>query len=163
MYLRGNSRDYKFQPSANNLLTNPPQYIPAFSSPDLEALYKETPYADLLPQKIPETLAFVSSYKTEYDPIANPNNVRYLSLLFRSEENAAYFEITVTKYDPSSVIADPAKSDSYDLSRYYGYLESNEALRADAPQIIGLFHSDDISEAIAEKRIYRFDDGLCKA
>lgn len=149
-------------PNTNNVLDTP-QYIPAFSSPNLDALYKEHPYSEILPQKIPETLKFLSSYKTEYDPIANPNNEQYLALDFGSEQSNTSLEIKVIKYDGQGMIANPSDTDSFDLSRYYGYLETSGAVGADAPQLVGLFRSEDISSEIAEKRMYVFDDGLCKA
>lgn len=88
---------YHLVSQPNNYLDSP-QYIAAFRSPELEALYKEYPYSDLLPQKIPETLAFASSYKTEYDPIANPNNEQYLSLTFSAEKAKTFLEVKVMNY-----------------------------------------------------------------
>lgn len=150
------------QPNTNNL-PDAPQYIAAFSSPELEALYKEHPYSELLPQKIPETLAFVSSYRTEYDPIANPNNKQYLSLFFGAEKNSNSLEVKVKGYDGKVIIADPEKPDTYDLSLYYRYLETPGAVGADAPKMISLFNAETLSKSIAEKRMYVFADGLCKA
>lgn len=150
------------QPNSNNYLDTP-QYVAAFSSPELAALYKEYPYSEILPQKVPETLAFASSYKTTYDPIANPNNEQYLSLTFSTEKTNTSLEVKVVSYDGSAIIADPQKPETYDLAPYYSYLETPGAVGADAPKVLGLFRAEDISKQLVEKRIYVFADGLCKA
>jgi len=141
-----------------------PQYVPSHSSPDLAALYKEAPYSVLLPGKIPETFVFESSYKAEYDPIANPNGEQYLWLDFRSEQYKASMEIKVMEYDGKGRITDPTKTDTYDLSLYYDYLKTPGTVGADAPKVLkALFCGEDLSESIVKKRMYVFDDGLCKA
>ncbi len=150
------------QPNTTHYL-DAPQYIAAFRSPELEALYNEYPYSDLLPQKIPETLAFESSYIAEYDPIANPNSEQYLSLIFSAEKTNTYLEVKVMGYDGNTMIADPQKPDTYDLTPYYRYLETPGTVGADAPKVTGLFKAEDISRAVAERRMYVFADGLCKA
>ena len=143
--------------------TDTPQYIPAFSSPDLATLYKEYPYSEILPQKLPDTLTLVSSYKTEYDPIANPDNNQYLALSFGSVKTNNSLEVKVIEYDGSAIIADPQKPDTYDLTSYYSYLETPGTVGADAPETIGLFKAEDVTKQIMEKRMYVFADGLCKA
>ncbi len=148
------------EPNTDNLLAS---HTPAFSSPELEALYKEYPYSEILPKKIPASLNFISSYKIEYDPIANPENKQFLALIFSAEKSTAMLEMKVMEYDGYAAAADPEKPDTYDLSLYYGYLETPGTVGADAPQMISLFRAEDISESIAEKRMYVFDDGLCKA
>ena len=140
-----------------------PQYIANFSEPDLEEIYKEDLYSELLPQKIPETLAFISSYKTEYDPIANPDNEKYLSLFFGTEKTNTSLEIKVLKYDGKEAIADPQKTDTFDLTSYYEYLNVPDSVGAEAPNLISLFRAEDISPSIAKRRMYVFPDGLCKA
>ena len=150
------------QPSTHTN-TETPQYIPAFSSPDLATLYKEYPYSEILPQKLPDTLTLVSSYKTEYDPIANPDNNQYLALSFGSVKTNNSLEVKVIEYDGSAIIADPQKPDTYDLTSYYSYLETPGTVGADAPKTIGLFKAEDVTKQIIENRMYVFSDGLCKA
>ena len=150
-------------PQNTNPILDTPQYIAAFSSPELKALYEEYPYSRLLPQKVPEKLPFVSSYKTEYDPIANPENYEYLVLCFGGSIDTGNLEIKVTKYDEKKEIADPTKPETYDLSLYYEYLKTPGAVGANAPKIFRLICAEDLSLSIAEKRMYVFDDGLCKA
>lgn len=139
-----------------------PQYVPAFSSPDLETLYKEQPYCQLLPLKMPQDLAFQSSYKTEYDQITNPNGEHYLKLCFGPAENPYSLELSVRKYDGNTTVADPQNTDTYDLSLYYEYLKTPGNVAADAPGSISLFRAEDFSEEIMKKRMYVFDYGHCK-
>ncbi|MBE6926759.1 MAG: hypothetical protein E7461_07965 [Ruminococcaceae bacterium] len=150
-------------PQDTNSILDTPQYIAAFRSPELKALYEEYPYSRLLPQKVPEKLSFISSYKTEYDPTANPENYEYLALCFGGSIDTGNLEIKVTKYDGKKEIADPAKPETYDISLYYEYLETPGAVGANAPKIFRLIRAEDLSLSIAEKRMYVFDDGLCKA
>ena len=151
------------QPNTSNP-QNISQYVPSYSSPELESLYKEDPYSMLLPNKIPETFAFASSYKTEYDPIANPNSEQYLWLGFNSEQLKSSIEIKVMEYDGKGAITEPAEMDTYDLSLYYDHLKTPGAVGADAPNVLtALFRAEDLSVSIVEKRMYAFDDGLCKA
>lgn len=150
------------QPNTHEYI-NTPQYIPAFSSPELAVLYKEYPYSEMLPQKLPETLMFVSSYKTEYDPITNPDNKQYLALTFSAEKTNTSLEVKVTECDGSAIIADPRKPETYDIAPYYSYLETPDSVGADAPKTIGLFRAEDITKQIIEKRMYVFANGLCKA
>ncbi len=150
-------------PQDINPILDKPQYVAAFSSPELKALYEEYPYSQLLPQKVPEKLLFISSYKTEYDPIANPENYEFLALCFGGSIDTGNLEIKVTKYDGKAEIADPAKPETYDLSLYYEYRETPGTFGANAPKILNLFRAEDLSPMIAEKRVYVFDDGLCKA
>ena len=153
------------QPDTGNS-QKPPQYVPSYSSPELDILYKEGPYSMLLPRKVPETFAFESSYKLEYDPIANPNKEQHLWLGFQSKEDGSSIEIRVMEYTGKTAVTEPANSDTYDLSLYYDYLKNSTpgAVGADAPDVLtALFRAEDFSEAIAEKRMYVFDDGLCKA
>ena len=160
------------QPSINDLpdptqyvpgLSDPPQYVPSYSSPELDDLYKEEPYSVLLPTKIPETLSLDSSYKAEYDPIANPDSEQYLWLGFCSKQNDSSMELRVMEYNGKTPMADPTKADTYDISLYYDYLKIPGTVGADAPKITGLFWAKDLSLSIVEKRMYVFDDGLCKA
>lgn len=142
----------------------PPLYVPSYSSPELDALYKEAPYSVLLPKSVPEAFVFGSSYKMEHDPIANPNGEQHLWLDFHSEEDGSAIEIRVMEYNGKTSVTEPAKPDAYDLSRYYDYLKTPGAVGADAPDVLtALFRAEDFSQAIAEKRMYVFDDGLCKA
>ena len=143
----------------------PPEYIPAYSTPDLETLYMQAPFASLIPRKLPESFAFKSSYKAEYDSLANPNNEPYLWLGFSSSESELYnIEIRISKYDGKTTLSDPETPNDYDLSRYYDYLKTPGAVGADAPAVLdALFRSEDLSVSIAEKRMYVFDDGICKA
>ena len=142
--------------------TNRPQYIPAFTSPELDALYKEEPYSILIPRKMPETFELKSSYKIEYDPIANPDSKKYLHLCFKSEQIDSSIEIKVMEYEGKGAIADPAKTDTYDISLYYDYLKTPGTVGADAPDVLeAIFCAEDLSTSIVEKRMYVFDDGLC--
>lgn len=142
----------------------PPEYVPSYSSPDLESLYKEAPFDALIPRALPETFSFGSSYKSEYDPIANPNSDPYLWLDFTAKDSASNIEIRISKYDGRESVAVPEKTETYDLSRLYDYLKTPGAVQADGPDVLeALFRSEDLSVSVTEKRMYVFDDGLCKA
>lgn len=143
----------------------PPEYIPAYSTPDLETLFKEAPFASLIPRELPASFVFGSSYKAEYDPLANPNSEPYLWLGFSSSESELYnIEIRISKYDGKATLSDPETPNDYDLSRYYDYLKTPGAVGADAPAVLeALFRSEDLSVSVTEKRMYVFDDGMCKA
>lgn len=62
----------------------------------------------------------------------------------------------------NAAVADPLKPDTYDLSLYYEYLKAPGTVGADSPRLISLFRAEDFSEGIMKKRMYVFDDGLCK-
>ena len=156
--------------SAASNASSAPQYVPAYSSPDLAELYQEAPYSELLPRRIPETWKFESSYKTEYDPLANPTDSHYLELAFTSGQSSSNAVIKVVKYTDFSLygdasITDPAKPETYDLALYYDYMENTPgALGADAPKVLNaLFRAEDLSVSIADKRIYVSKSGLCTA
>ena len=158
------------EPSAAIDTSSVPQYVPAYSSPDLAELYQEAPYSELLPRRVPETWKFESSYKTEYDPLANPSGSHYLELSFTSDQSSSTTVIKVVKYADFSLygeaaITDPAKPETYDLALYYDYMENTPgALGADAPKVLNaLFRAEDLSVSIADKRIYVSKSDLCTA
>ena len=163
-------RTSKEDPSQASTASSAPQYVPAYSSPDLAELYQEAPYSELLPRKVPETWKFESSYKTEYDPLSNPTDSHYLELSFASDQSSSKTVIKVVNFTDFSlygeaVITDPAKPETYDLALYYDYMENTPgALGADAPKVLNaLFRAEDLSVSIADKRIYDSKSGLCTA
>ncbi len=160
----------KEDPSAASHPSAVPLYVPAYSSPDLAELYREDPYSMLLPEKVPETWKFESSYKTEYDPIANPTGSNYLSLSFKSDRDNSNAEIKIVKYDDfilysDASIADPAKPETYQISLYYDYMKNTSgAVGAEAPKVLNaLFRAEDLTLPIVEKRIYVDENGFCNS
>lgn len=143
--------------------STPPQFVPNYSTPSLEELYATEPYASLLPQSMLSNLQLKSSYSTEYDELANPEDKKYLSLVFESPNAQRYLEIKVGEKYEYEKLADPNDPNTYRFSLYYGPIENEGAVGGDLPQISGLFYAADITQEIAADRIYVFKDGLCKA
>lgn len=143
--------------------STPPQYVPNFSAPSLEELYTTEPYASLLPQSMLPDLQLKSSYLTEYDEIANPEDKKYLSLVFESQNAQRYQEIKIREPYEYERLADPNDPSTYRLSLYYGPVENEGAVGGNLPPISGLFYAEDITQEITADRVYVFKDGLCKA
>lgn len=143
--------------------STPAQYVPNYSTPSLEELYTTEPYASLLPQSILLNLQLKSSYLTEYDEIANPEDKKFLSLVFESQNAQRYLEIKIREPYEYERLADPNDPSTYRFSLYYGPIENEGAVGGELPPISGLFYAEDITQEIATDRIYVFKDGLCKA
>lgn len=142
-----------------------PYYVPAYSTPSLDELYSTGPYSDLLPTRVLENCEFRGTYLTEYDPVANPDNHKYLAISFKTgPEDWDYLEIRVSEYGADGVRpepADPGAPDTYDLSFLYAW-QAGDREGKEPPRVNGLFRSSDVSRGITAYRIAMFD-GLCKA
>lgn len=140
---------------------NTPQHIEGFISPELDELYKTKPYSELLPNIIPTGLSFKSSFLTTKDELSNPDDRKFLAVIFGSEDSS--LEIKISEYDGSGSIADPDKPETYKLDLYYGPIENEGAVGADLPNVFRIIRSSDLSRGIASDRLYTFKDGVCKA
>ena len=150
------------KPTETTESENIPQYIPDFTSPILDEVYATAPYSELLPRKLLSNCTFVSSYMTKYDPIANPDDSKFLSLVFKTgSELWETMEIKISKYDETLSFADINDKKTYALSYIYG----NDSTPAgeNNSKYSGFFHAQEISIDIVKEMVYTMSDGLCKA
>lgn len=138
-----------------------PQYIPEYGAPTLDEVYATAPYSELLPKRLLSDCSFVSSYMIKYDPVANPDDHKFLALVFKTgNETWSRMEIKVSEYDKTTPFADINDQKTYALSYLYG---ENAGPAGDLQGFSELFHSEDITKDIVKEMVYTASDGLCKA
>ena len=130
-----------------------PQEIEAFTTPELEALYRDETYSELLPRLIPSGMSFKSTFLTE--------SGNYLLVQFESPDST--LDIQVSEYDGSGELADPEKPETYRLDLHYGPQEQYGTVSAELPNVFLPIRSTDVTHEIAAAKIYTYRDGLCKA
>lgn len=141
--------------------TTSPGYVPNYSSPDLETLYQTAPFSQLLPrQLLPSSTELASSYLTEYDPIANPDNRLFLRLCFSGQGT---LQIDVSEASGKEILADPADPTTYDFSYYYAQAEKPGFVPADLPNFAHTFYAEDLTAQIVDARVYTIPGSGCKA
>ena len=74
-----------------------PHYVPAFSTPDLETLYRTEPFSDLLPRIFPLKFEVFKTYMTEEDPVIGGEKGDYLLVWLKSEDGTDQLEIRIGK------------------------------------------------------------------
>lgn len=138
-----------------------PQHIENLITPELEELNKTEPYSELLPKRLLSGCSFVSSYMTINDPVANPEDHKYLALNFKmGSETWSTMEIKVSEYDGSPLFADIHNKNTFAISNLYG---ANAGPAENLQGFSELFHSEDVSKDIVEEMVYTTSGGLCKA
>lgn len=136
-----------------NSQQNTPQEIEAFTTPELEALYRDETYSALLPRLIPSGMSFKSTFLTE--------SGNFLLVQFESPDST--LDIQVSEYDGSGELADPKKPETYRLDLHYGSQEEFGTVSAELPNVFLPLRSTDITHEIAAAKIYTYKDGLCIA
>lgn len=136
-----------------NSQQNTPQEIEAFTTPELEALYRDETYSALLPRLIPSGMSFKSTFLTE--------SGNFLLVQFESPDST--LDIQVSEYDGSGELADPEKPETYRLDLHYGSQEEFGTVSAELPNVFLPLRSTDITHEIAAAKIYTYKDGLCIA
>lgn len=136
-----------------NSQQNMPQEIEAFTTPKLEALYRDETYSALLPRLIPSGMTFKSTFFTE--------SGNFLLVQFESPDST--LDIQVSEYDGSEELADPEKPETYRLDLHYGPQEQYGTVSAELPNVFLPLRSTDITHEIAAAKIYTYKDGLCIA
>ena len=142
--------------------TDVPQYIPEFSTPTLEEVYSVSPYSELLPKRLLSNCSFSYSYMTEYDTVVNPEDHKFLALIFKTgNELWEAMEIKVSENDGTSVFADINDKNTYALSYLYGNdLDPSEK---DLEKFSELFAAENVTIDITREMVYTLPDGVCKA
>jgi len=143
--------------------TAPPQYVPAYDTPDLETLYETEPFSLLLPRQLPEGSKLTSSYRALYDPVANPEGLPYVNLGFDvGNEVPMYLSMGIWESGRQQVdLQDPA---TYDMAWYYAQAKQPGFKQADIPDFVldGAIPAEDVTLSYVEARAYPDPDtGIC--
>lgn len=146
--------------SRNTVTVMRPQYVANFSSPELKEVYKTEPFSELLPEIIPSGLLFESSYVTEYDEIANPDDRKFLALEFRSADGKETLSIKMSEYDGKVAPADPTDPETYRLDIYYDMIENQGKIPAECPNVFRPVLASDLTSEIALAKMYYHRSGL---
>lgn len=139
----------------------PDYYVPAYETPRLDELYDSDLFSTLIPKTLLPEMALESSYMTVYDPLTNPNDTRYLQLIFKTADGKNTLNISVDNSSGDETVADPADSTTYSVAYRYALLKSgasdNELNR------FGCFLPDDVNREVFNQLVFVSDDGRCRA